>query len=249
MARLDDAGLKAALGEAGKFLPSRMDAYIFGGGAMVFRNQKASTKDVDVVFETVGDAKSFAQALKSIGFTQDRKLEGPYDLMQAAGGVWLRSDSRFDVFAKKVCGALSLSPTVKKRSVPFGNYGNLATHLFSNEDLVLFKAITERPGDLDDVASIVRTATVDWSVILEECKSQSLGRYWYGAVYNKLVELSREPYRIDAPIQEELRRLDEISILKESYEMRLKKGMARKQAIAELKKEGASESELRQATA
>lgn len=245
---LGDSGLRKTLTEVGGLLPKPLDAFIFGGGAMVFRNQKAATKDVDVVFQTKVEAIQFADALKKVGYKLDDRLTKPYEQMEAAGGVWLRPDSRFDVFIERVCGALILSPAIRKRSVAFQEFGNLKTHLFSNEDVILFKAITERLGDLDDIASIARMGQVDWQVILEECKSQSLDRHWYGAVYNKLVELEGQPYRLFAPIKEELLRLDEISILREAYRNRLKKGLTPEQAWKEIEREGATESELREAT-
>lgn len=241
--RLNDAGLRKALSEAGGILPELMNAFVFGGGAMAFRNQKATTKDVDMVFEEPTQARAFAGALQKIGFTEEKNLAAPYELMHATGGIWIRGDSRFDVFGRTVMGKLALTPSMKRRSTLFAEFGNLAVHLLSNEDVAFFKAITNRPGDVDDIAAIASSTNLDWNVILEECKRQSVKRTWYGAVYNQLAELKR--LKIDAPIQQELLRLDETSILAEAFKRRLQAGKSREQARKELRAEGASEEDLK----
>ena len=243
--RLDEHGLRAVLQQAGETLPHKMRAYLFGGGAMVFRNQKASTKDVDVIFEDKGQAQEFATMLQKMGYTEKKELEAPYELMHATGGIWVKEGSRFDVFGGTVMGALHLSPTVKERSTLLDSFGNLQVYLMSNEDVAFFKSVTDRPGDTDDIATLSTTSTgIVWSTLLEESKLQSGKRVWFGSIYNKLTEL-REKHGIDAPIQRELLRLDELGILAEAFKRRLQAGTSRKEALKELKAEGATEDDLK----
>ena len=48
---------------------------------------------------------------------------------------------------------------------------HIEVYLCSNEDVFLFKTMTDRDGDLTDCESIV-SAAVDWDIIINELKSQ-----------------------------------------------------------------------------
>ena len=235
--------LKNAFEKIGEKLEKPVEAFLLGGGAMVFRDQKNATKDLDLVFESEEDCKVFSKAAEETGFEKDRGLEAAYRKMMAAG-VW-RNAGGFclDLFAKTVCDALELNEKMAERSTVLGEFGRLTVKMVSNEDVILFKGITERPDDANDIAAIVRTAKIDWQTILDECKTQSRKRAWYGLLYDKPVEIE-EKHGIDAPIAERLSKLDKHALLKEAYENRVSKGMTRNQALEDLKKQGFTKKEL-----
>ncbi len=146
---------------------------------------------------------------------------------------------------RRGCGALRLSPTIEKRSEPFETFGKLDVRLFSNEDIILFKGITEREDDEADMAAIIKQADpIDWNAILEECKSQSEGsRAWFGALHNDLNGLVNRG--IQVPILDELYALDEHVLLQEHYDFKRNEGVPEKEILRELRKEGATPSELK----
>ncbi|MFH1199455.1 MAG: DUF6036 family nucleotidyltransferase [Candidatus Micrarchaeota archaeon] len=235
--------LTLALERIGSILALPVDVFLLGGGAMVFRDQKTATKDLDLVFRNAAGCKAFVSAVEKNGFTRAKNLEPAYLKMDAMG-VWHdKNGFRLDLFVRTVCGCLEVTPSVVKRAELFGEFGKLKVGLVSNEDVVLFKAVTERPNDVDDIAAIVRTARIDWKVILEECKLQSAKRSWHGLVCNKFNELS-EKHGIDAPILREVCRLDRASIVTEAYRRRREAGKSQDIAIKELKKLGFTEKEL-----
>jgi len=220
--------------ECGSALSAPTETYLLGGGAMCFRNQKNATKDVDLLFLDHGSEARFAESLERLGFSERKDLEKAYIKMRASG-IWGRGteEIRIDMFVGKVCGALALSEGMRKRAEKLGTFGKLEVRIVSNEDMILFKSVTERPDDTNDIAAVVRSANIDWNVILDECKKQSEERFWYGLLLNKLEELN-ERHKIYAPITCDVERMYEEAVFKEAVELRRKKGLNREQIIAEL---------------
>jgi hypothetical protein len=235
--------LEETFREIGKRLERPLGVFLFGGGAMCFRNQKTATKDLDLVFKNDADYETFYAVIEKIGFRKDGELETEYRKMMAAG-VWREeSGFRFDLFVRTVCNALELNERIIARSESLGKFEKLEVRMVSNEDVILFKGITERLDDADDIAAIVRTAKIDWDVILEECTLQSKKRAWYGLLYNKLVEI-KEKHGINAPIIRQLTKLNKQMILKEAYDNLRKGGASRKEALEMLRKNGFTKNEL-----
>lgn len=230
------AELRELFRKVGECVEKPMAAYLLGGGAMCFRNQKAGTKDLDLVFGSNGDCAFFAATLEKLGFVQQRLLEWEYEEMKAAG-IWRnKSDERLDLFVKSVCGAISLSEAMKKRAELLGNFGNLTVMMVSNEDVILFKGITARSRDADDIVGVVRSAKINWQVILRECIAQSRKTAWHGIFYNKLAEI-KDKHGVDSPIARRLLQLDREVLLREKYQSLRKGGMSREEAFIHLRKE------------
>ncbi|MEE9237803.1 MAG: hypothetical protein V3U52_08465 [Thermoplasmata archaeon] len=75
--------------------------------------------------------------------------------------------------------------------------------LTSAEDIFLFKGVTDRPDDLDDM-SVLAAGGLDWDIIKEECLAQESGRNWASHLVAKLEQLE-DQYDVSAPIEGELR--------------------------------------------
>lgn len=235
--------LESAFRKVGAILPQPLTVYLLGGGAMCFRDQKAGTKDLDLIFTSRKDFRDFASAIKKIGFTEAKQVETEYADMMAAG-IWRNKDDfRMDLFINTVCRALSLTEKMVRRSKILSEYGRLTVRLVSNEDVILFKGITERPDDVDDMAAIIRRSDINWDAVLEECISQSRTTAWYGLLADKFADIE-EKYRITVPIAGKLLELDRKVLVRNSFEMRLKKGISRKEAMADLLKKGFVKKEL-----
>lgn len=246
-AAFDKDELKKVLDAVGRRISRRMKVFLLGGGAMAFRGQKIATKDLDLVFDSLRDCRAFSKEIASLGFTQKHAISPAYSNMGAAGGIWQDAGGfRFDLFVGTVCNALKLSPGVKKRSTLLRSFGKLDVMIASNEDVILFKSITERQGDSNDIAAIVLSARVDWETVLAECRAQSGKRLWYGSLVDKFSDL-KERHGIDVPIAGQVEKLYEQSSIRESYKIKRKKGMTGKQALAQLKQDGFTAKELKQA--
>ncbi|MEW6329299.1 MAG: DUF6036 family nucleotidyltransferase [Candidatus Micrarchaeota archaeon] len=235
--------LLAVFEKIGARLHKRMEVFLLGGGAMCFRDQKNATKDLDLVFETRGDYHEFVKVMDGMDFKKHLKLEREYERLEAAS-IWQNAKGfRFDLFVKTVCNALSISGSMRKRCELLGRFGKLTVRMVSNEDVILFKGITQRPDDVNDIAAIVRTSKVNWDIILHECVRQSRARPWYGLLYDKLVEL-KEKHGIDVLVAKQLLKLDRESMIKEAYANLCSSGIGRKETLEMLRKKGFTKKEL-----
>ena len=117
--------------------------------------------------------------------------------------------------------------------------------MFSNEDLILFKGITDRPADTEDVSTIIKSAQVNWEVVLAECVLQSKKRPWHGSLLNKIYEIE-EKDKLIVPIRAELQSLADRAILVQFYKDKREEGKSHEEIIVRLKKDGFTESELNQ---
>ena len=227
----------------GARLDRKTVAFVLGGGAMCFRDQKTGTKDLDIVFTGDSQAKAFFGHARKEGFSPLGRIGNAYRMMKAYGILENNDGFRFDIFSGKVCGALALSKGMVARSEAFGAFGKLEVRLVSNEDVILFKGITQRARDADDIAAVVRSSSIDWQTILAECKAQSGSGNWYGLLHDKLAEI-RAKHGIRAPIMDELLKRDNQRALEEAYARMLKNGASRADALLELKRRGFSRKEL-----
>ena len=96
----------------------------------------------------------------------------------------------------------------------------LKIQIASKEDIFLFKGITEREADLDDMRLLAESG-LDWKTIKQECQNQTTlsGVLWESALYQNLLDL-KEKYHIESPIEKPLRdaaekKLIEITLTKE----------------------------------
>jgi len=235
--------LDGVFNQIGDSVAHSVDVFLLGGGAMAFRNQKNATKDLDLVFKNLEDFRVFVAAISKLGFEEPAKPESAYADM-GASAIYQNSDGfRMDLFIRVVCGGISLSEGMVSRSELLANYGNLAVKMVSNEDVVLFKGITSRLDDVNDIAAIIRTSNIDWDIIMQECASQSETKSWYGALFNKLEELE-EFHNISSPIRDKLELLYEKTLLKHAYDLRKMKGLNHEDIVKELVKMGYNKEEI-----
>lgn len=181
--------------------------FVIGGLALISYGLKEATKDVDVVVSSLEDLRTLIDSLKSIDYAE---LEGPsvyspYKEMEISVVMENADGFRWDIFHKKICNRLLFSENMASRVVEFYSKGSLKLSLASKEDIFLFKGITEREADLDDMRLLAESG-LDWLVVKNECIYQSnySGRLWEDALVQKLIDL-RERYGIRSPIEKELR--------------------------------------------
>ncbi len=129
-----------------------------------------------------------------------------------------REDFRIDLFQTNVCGKFSVTDSMVKRGREYLILDRLMVYLCSNEDVFLFKTMTERSGDIEDCISLAKRG-VEWEIILDELKNQikiSEKNVWITWVGERLYILADEGLYI--PILEKVERLSE-----EYYENELRK--------------------------
>jgi len=200
--------------------------FIIGGGGLASYGLKEATKDVDVVLQNSAELEILINALKnlkyhSIGFIE---VSTAYRKMGAQKILENEDGFRWDIFDRQVCNALTVSTEMKSRATQFYKKGPLEVLLASKEDIFLFKGVTEREADLDDMRLLAESG-VDWKVIEQEChvQSASSGRLWENALYERLIDL-REKYNIESPIEKSLEAIVEEKLVEIALVEAIKQG-------------------------
>ena len=199
--------LERALLEMGDALADHVKAYLIGGCAMMLYNAKLATKDIDLVLSSADDAESIVHALLKSGFKVVVPREDVYCRLGTAIMMEDQRGMRIDIFVETVCRKIKVTSGMVARSKLHSSYGKLEMNLISPEDIFLFKSVTEREGDLDDMARLAERG-LDWQTILEECAFQSGDVILEGYLAVRLQELE-EQRGIVSPIKAELEKITE----------------------------------------
>jgi len=197
--------LRRGLEALGDHLETRVDVYLLGGGNLILRGLKDSTKDVDLVVEDGQTFFAIAESLQDVGYEERGDVKAAYNQLDPSLVLEKEGFPRWDIFVETVAGQLQLTEAMIERCNQSFEYGNLHVHLLSLTDIFLFKSITEREGDLEDVALIAQQADLDWEGIFEEITTQEdlTGRFFSFAVLDTL-DVLEERYDIVAPITDRL---------------------------------------------
>ncbi|NYZ74572.1 hypothetical protein H0O00_05490 [Candidatus Micrarchaeota archaeon] len=241
--------LLSDLGAVGNRLPRKIKVYLIGGCAMSLKDLKEFTKDVDAIFVSISDLKLFEKELLSLGYEKSVSLDVAYEKLGAYSILRHPENAGFDLFDRKVCNMLTLSDGMVHRSSKYGDFGRLELFLLSNEDIALFKGITERPRDIDDIAAIIKSTaaegrTFDWDAIRSECMVQAEHLKIEGHLYDRFHELFTR-YQIRAPLLSWLRKRGIRNLLYESYRIRLEKGMSHENIMREFEGGGFNKSDIK----
>ncbi len=155
--------------EIDKQLKTDVNVYVIGGVVLLYHGLKPATKDIDIITTDENEYIAFKEVLKSIKF----KIKDPVGVYKKLNlsSILERNDYRIDIFYQTVCKKLSLSEGMKKRANNIIDLKHLKVFLCSNEDIFIFKSLTEREGDLEDCISLVKQG-ISWVIILEELVSQ-----------------------------------------------------------------------------
>ena len=119
--------------EVDEIIEQKINLYIIGGAALLFKGLKGSTKDIDVIVKNNEERLHLEEALRDIGFKGDR-LTNEYKNLEITY-ILKREDFRIDLFEKEVCGRFSLSKGMIKRAENAIKLSHLAVFLCSSEDI------------------------------------------------------------------------------------------------------------------
>ena len=155
--------------EIDQSLTDNVPIYIIGGAALLYQGLKTATKDIDVILEDTESYDVFVKTLLSLKFEKREPTE-VYKKMEI-DIILERKDFRIDTFLKTVCKKVQLSNGMKDRAVPILKLEKLNVFLCSNEDIFIFKSMTEREGDLEDCIALIQRG-IKWNNILNEIQSQ-----------------------------------------------------------------------------
>ncbi len=193
----------------GEKLDAPTAAYLFGGANLLLRGLKSATKDLDMVVEDSTSFFKLKDTLLKLGFRMLAEHEmTSTDRRLSPSGILVSPElPRFDIFTRNICNVFSLTEEMKKRS-EHQSFGKLELRLLSLEDVFLLKSITEREGDIEDMAVIVRQGGgLDWNVILETYfkEEKKIERHLCFKILDS-IEILQEREKITIPIRKPLLR-------------------------------------------
>ncbi len=193
--------------EINSSLIDKVRIFVIGGVVLLYQGLKPATKDIDLVVETKEEFISLKNALESIDFKE--KIPSIKYKNMNLNQIFVRDDFRIDLFQKEVCGRFSISKGMMKRAINVINLKKIKLNFCSNEDIFLFKTMTEREGDLEDCISLAQKG-IKWDKFLNELKSQikkSKQDVWITWVGERLDLL--EGKGLNIPIMKEINELRE----------------------------------------
>ena len=180
---------------------------------MMHRGLKNATKDIDVVTLSRADIGSLVQTLKGMGYNEIKELPKEYLTIGASAIMRNKNIFQCDIFYLQVCNGLTISDRMIDRASVMGDFGNLHVKLISQEDIFIFKSITEREKDLDDMRILVE-GSLDWNVVLDEITKQQGRKIWEAFMVLKIEEL-KERYGMRVPILRQLLDISEKKMLED----------------------------------
>ena len=198
-------------------LRKKVKIFVIGGAVLLQQGLKPATKDIDLVIETKEEFMILKNALNSINFTV--KIPNIEYKNMNLNQIFIRDDFRIDLFQKEICGRFSISNGMMERAITFIDLEKIKLNFCSNEDIFLFKTMTEREGDLEDCISLAKRG-IKWEIILNELKNQikkSRQDVWITWVGERLDLL--EDKGLNIPIMKEINQLREKYF--EKYEKKL----------------------------
>ena len=158
-----------AFKEINTHLTHQTNIYLIGGAVLLYHGIKPATKDIDIILPDQTTFTNLLAAMTKLGY-KEKIPTGSYKKMQMST-ILENADNRFDLFVQKVCKKIVLTTNMKKRSTPILQQKYLNVFLCSNEDIFIFKSITERSGDLEDCAALAKRG-INWEIILHEIQNQ-----------------------------------------------------------------------------
>ncbi|MCH8519616.1 MAG: hypothetical protein LAT82_02575 [Nanoarchaeota archaeon] len=187
---------------------SKLNIYLIGGGALMFYNAKASTKDLDIIVTSNSDLELIENILFRLGF-KEKILTIEYKNFEL-DKMFELDDYRLDIFNQKVCGKLGISERMISRAKIELSLSNLKLCILSKEDIFVFKSITEREGDIEDSVKIIEQ-NIDWKIIKEELLYQieKSGTNNWITLFNQRLEKLDEEFGLKSPIAREIKKLAE----------------------------------------
>jgi hypothetical protein len=204
-------------------LKRKLHVYLIGGAVLLYSNLKSATKDIDIILKNKIDYDLFKNILINLKF-KEKEISLGYKRFNLSN-ILVRNDFNVDIFNRKVCSKFILSDEMIKRSLLIFEGKFLKVYHTLNEDIILFKSMTEREGDLEDCERLIKLG-VDWKKVLEELLNQikiSGEDIWVTWINERFLLL--EERGLEIPI------INKVNNLSENYYLKLEKDLKSKKIL------------------
>lgn len=182
----------------GSSLKKKIECFVIGGSAMLYYKLKEATKDIDIVLLKENERIYVLKMMKNLGYTE-RNSKILYVNKKNVPILLQRGQDRFDLFNRKIINLRFSDGMVNRVNLVY-EYGNLTAKIVSREDIIMLKCATDRAGDRLDAANIIKSANINWNVLIEESINQMnlIGDLIPLNLYDFLLEL-KEDLQVEVP--------------------------------------------------
>ena len=191
--------IKNELIQIDKLLKNKITVYLIGGSAMSFYGIKDATKDIDALFENQYDCAEFFNAITKLGYETSEQYFPPVIKMEATFFVYKDDEIWIDLFVKNVMNKFELTQSIKNRSIQTDlPTKKLNVNCLDKNDIFLFKSITPRERDEDDLILLLSKSEIDFKIIHEEINNQSIKhKELKNDFNNKMKNIEEKGYRVE----------------------------------------------------
>ncbi|MBE3121664.1 MAG: hypothetical protein IMZ43_00970 [Thermoplasmata archaeon] len=182
-----------------KRLKKSIDIYLIGGCALSYYGVKDATKDIDVLFKNQYDCAAFFNAITELGYETAEQYFPPVVQMEGAFYIHKGDEIWIDLFVHTVMNKFELSTTIRQRAMKTDiSTKKLNVYCLNPHDIFLFKSITPRVRDENDLMLLLTKTTVDFHIIHEEIKRQSKKFNGLKEAFNtKMKKLEEKGYHVE----------------------------------------------------
>ena len=136
-------------------LDKEIELFAMGGTAMVLKNIKEATKDID--FLTTSDYDSINKLFRLAGLEEKDSSK--------LCNIWHLSNKRIDIFYDEFIMGVTLPDDWKRLSEHIRNIGKLKLYILDWYDIIITKIARSEPRDIDDALAIIKTQKIDLKVL------------------------------------------------------------------------------------
>ena len=136
-------------------LDKQMELFAMGGTAMVLKNIKEATKDID--FLTTSDYDSINELFRLAGLEEKDSSK--------LCNIWHLSNKRIDIFYDEFVMGITLPDDWREMSEHIRNIGKLRLYILNWYDIIITKIARSEPRDIDDILVILKTQKIDFKVL------------------------------------------------------------------------------------
>ncbi len=166
--------IKNELIQIDTLLKNEIEIYLIGGSAMSYYGYKDATKDVDILFKNKYDCAEFFNAITELGYETSEQYFPPVVQMEATFFIYKDDEIWIDLFVENVMGKFELTDSIMSRSVRTKlSTKKLNINCLDRHDIFLFKSITPRERDEDDLILLLTKSEIDFTIVHKEIKKQS----------------------------------------------------------------------------
>lgn len=131
-----------------------IELFAIGGTAMVLRNIKESTKDID--FLTTANYDFLSNAFRLAGLKEN-------DKSQLCNKWYLNDETRIDIFYSEHIVGVTLPEDWKNLSEHIRNIGKLKLFILNWYDIIITKIARSEKRDIDDILKIIKTQNINFN--------------------------------------------------------------------------------------